>query len=261
MAKLGADVLAVNPYAATAGAASFDRSAHAGNLGNLVRSSGAQVGAVIDRDGEHLTLIDDNGHILTDDEALYALVYLVCATAEEGASNRIAIPVAVSREIERFAVDQGAEIVWTKLSTAHLMEVAAEGGVRLAASQEGGFIFPAFLPAYDATATFVHLLALLAKTGLRLSKIVATAPRISIAHDVVPTPWEQKGLVMRTLVERSTEDLVLVDGVKILRDNGWILVLPDPEAPVTHVWAEGDSDSDARTLVQEYCRRIRHLMR
>jgi mannose-1-phosphate guanylyltransferase/phosphomannomutase len=54
---------------------------------------------------------------------------------------------------------------------------------------------------------------------------------------------------------------VLVDGVKVLRDEGWILVLPDPEDPVTHVWAEGPSDREAKALVQEYTRRIRHMIR
>jgi mannose-1-phosphate guanylyltransferase / phosphomannomutase len=262
LAKLGADVLAVNPYAATAGAAAFDRAAAAGNLRNIVKSSGAQLGAVIDPDGEHITLIDDAGHVLSDDEALFALIHLVCATSDPADGPvRIAVPVAVSKAVEAYAQDHGAEIVWTKLSTPHLMEVASQGDVAFAASQEGGFIFPSFLPAYDATATLVHLLALLARTGTKLSKVVEATPRFHISHEVVPTPWEQKGLVMRTLVETSTEELVLVDGVKVLRDNGWVLVLPDPADPVTHVWAEGSSDAEARSLVQEYCRRIRHLMR
>jgi mannose-1-phosphate guanylyltransferase / phosphomannomutase len=262
LAKLGADVLAVNPYAATAGAAAFDRAAAAGNLRNIVKSSGAQLGAVIDPDGEHITLIDDAGHVLTDDEALFSLIHLVCATSDPADGPvRIAVPVAVSKAVESYAQDHGAEIVWTKLSTPHLMEVASQGDVAFAASQEGGFIFPSFLPAYDATATLVHLLALLARTGMKLSKVVETAPRFHVSHEVVPTPWEQKGLVMRTLVETSTEELVLVDGVKVLRENGWVLVLPDPADPVTHVWAEGSSDAEARSLVQEYCRRIRHLMR
>ncbi len=54
------------------------------------------------------------------------------------------------------------------------------------------------------------------------------------------TPWEQKGLVMRTIVEQAKDrETVLVDGVKVIHDDGWALVLPDPEEPVTHVWAEG----------------------
>ena len=32
--------------------------------------------------------------------------------------------------------------------------------------------------------------------------------------------------------------MVLVDGVKVIEADGWALVLPDPEEPLTHVWAE-----------------------
>ena len=259
LSKLGADVLSVNPYAQTAGAAAFEAPAHASRVANLVRTSNAHLGAVIDPDGEHITLIDDEGHVLTNDEALMALVTLVTATTEKA---RVALPVSVSRAVERIVKEAGGTITWTKLSTPHLMDVSASGGIVLAASQEGGFIFPDFLPAYDATATFVKVLELLARSGLRLSKVVAGLPRTSIAHDTVVTPWEQKGLVMRMLVERLKDrDLVLVDGVKILHDDGWALVLPDPEEPLTHVWAEAGSDADARALSQEYARRIRQMLR
>ena len=39
---------------------------------------------------------------------------------------------------------------------------------------------------------------------------------------------------------------MLVDGVKVMHDDGWVLALPDPEEPVTHVWAEAGTDADAR---------------
>ncbi|MBV8160139.1 MAG: mannose-1-phosphate guanyltransferase [Acidimicrobiia bacterium] len=259
LSKLGADVLSVNPYAQTAGAAAFEVAAHAARVGELVRAANARLGAVIDPDGERITLIDDEGHVLTNDEALLSLLTLVTSTTEHA---HVALPVAVSREAERIADGAGARITWTKLSTPHLMEVAASGGVDLAASQEGGFIFPRFLPAYDATAAFVNVLELLARSGLRLSKVVAGLPRVSIVHDSVVTPWEQKGLVMRTLVERIKDrETVMVDGVKILHDDGWVLVLPDPEEPITHIWAEADSDAEARSLSQEYARRIRQMLR
>jgi mannose-1-phosphate guanylyltransferase/phosphomannomutase len=259
LSKLGADVLSVNPYAQTAGAAAFEASAHASRVANLVRTSNAHLGAVIDPDGERITIIDDEGHVLTNDEALLALVTLITATTEKA---RVALPVSVSRAAERIVKEAGGSITWTKLSTPHLMDISVSGGIVFSGSQEGGFIFPDFLPAYDATATFVKVLELLARSGLRLSKVVAGLPRTSIAHDTVVTPWEQKGLVMRMLVERLKDrDLILVDGVKILHDDGWALVLPDPEEPLTHVWAEAGSDADARALSQEYARRIRQMLR
>jgi mannose-1-phosphate guanylyltransferase/phosphomannomutase len=53
----------------------------------------------------------------------------------------------------------------------------------------------------------------------------------------------------------------MVDGVKVIHEGGWALALPDPEDPVTHVWAEGATDTDARRLAQEYVRRIRQMVR
>ena len=259
LAKLGAEVLAVNPFASTAQRLAFDRWEAAENVGNLVRASGAHLGAVMDPDGEHITFVDDSGHVLTDNDALFVLLSLVCQTSDKA---RVAVPVSASRCVEDVVARHGADLVWTKLSTPHLMEVANTQKVDFAASQEGGYIFPGFLPAYDAAATLVHTLHMLAATGLRLSKLVAGVPRVHIAHEGVLTPWEQKGLVMRTLVERNKDrELVLVDGVKILHDDGWALVLPDPDEPITHVWAESGTDNEARSLAQEYARRIRQLMR
>ena len=257
--SLGANVLSVNPFSSTAGAAAFDAAAHATRVAELVCTASAHLGAVIDPDGEHITLIDDEGHVLTAEQALLALIGLVASQREHA---RIVLPVSASLAAERIAADAGAEIVWAKVSSAHVMELAAAGGVALAATQDGGFIFPAFLPAYDATAALVNVLELLARSGLRLSKVTAGLPPVHVAHETVVTPWEQKGLVMRRVVENvKDKEVLLVDGVKVLHEGGWALVLPDPDEPLTHVWAEGSSDADARRLAQEYARPIRQILR
>ena len=258
LAKLGADVLAVNPYGSTPGAISFQRRASAIHVGNLVQSSGAQLGVVIDPDGEHVTFIDDEGRVLPDTDALLALVHLVASTSAGGC--RVALPVTVTSQAEHIAGGFGAEVVWTKVSTTALMAAARSDDVALVGSTDGGFIFPDFLPAFDGMAAFAKMLELLARTGMLLSKVVASLPRAHVAHETVPTPWEQKGLVMRTLVEQADTDLVLVDGVKIPHGDGWALALPDPEGPVTHVWAEAGSDGEARRLAQDYVRRVRRIL-
>jgi len=258
LAKLGAEVLAVNPYASTTDAR-VDLAAHHARIGELVRASGSHLGCIISPDGESVVLVDDEGHVLSRTEALLVLVLLVAETHD---AARIALPVTVTRAAEQIANARGAEIVWSKVSDASLMEVASEGHVAFAASPDGGYIWPDFLPAYDGTATLAKLLDLLAATGRSLSSVVAELPRVHLVHESVPTPWEQKGAVMRELVEReSGHDLVLDDGVKVLRQDGWVLVLPDPETAVTHVWAEAGSDQAARQVAQEYARAIRQALR
>lgn len=259
LSKLGAEVLAVNPYASTPGIIGFDRTAHADAVASIVRSSGAHLGAVLDPDGEHIVLIDDEGHVLTDIEALLSFVSLVGQTVDPGC--RIAVPVAAPSEVAKVAAGTGLEVLWTKLSTPALMASALSDDIVMAASLDGGYIFPSFLPAFDATAAFTTMLELLARTGTRLSKLVDTLPRTHVFHETVSTPSDHKGAVMRSLVETATGELELVDGVKELFDDGWVLVLPDPEDPISHVWAEAPSDSDARRRAQDYVGRIRKLLR
>jgi mannose-1-phosphate guanylyltransferase/phosphomannomutase len=259
LAKLGAEVLGVNPYASTGRSLDFDLAAHAQEVAALVRTSGAHVGAVIDPDGEHLTLIDDTGHVLTDDQCLLALLRLVCSRL---LGDTVALPVTVTQHAEAIAGEYGVKVLRTKLASSALMDAASEPGVGFAASTDGGFILPGFLPAFDAAAAFVKVLELLALSETRLSEVVEQLPRPRLARETVVTPWEQKGMVMRTLVEMSKDrEVELIDGVRVQHDGGWALALPDPEEPVTHVWAEAATEAEAKALAKEYARRIRQLLR
>ena len=259
LAKLGAEVLAVNPFASTKRMLGFDRPAHAAAVGELVRAAGATLGAVIDPDGESVALIDDEGTVLRDIDALMAVLTLA---GQVGDLGRIALPVSTTDRAAEIVAAAGGEVVWTPLATSSLLAAAGGAEVTMAADAAGHIAFPAFLPAFDGAATILHVLEMLAVTGTTMSKVVATLPRVHIAHEEVETPWSAKGAVMRFLVE-STKDMdqVLIDGVKVRDGDGWTLALPDPDLPLTHVWAEGTSSADAKSRAQAVAKRIRQAAR
>ena len=206
-----------------------------------------------------LMVAEVEGRVLTADEARLAFVSLVSGHM---LGNRIALPVNVSSVADKLAAVNDVTIKRTKTSTVALMAAATESGVGFAASGDGGFILPGFLPAFDAGAALVKMLELLARADTTLSTVRESLPRSYQAHETVVTPWEQKGLVMRTLVELSKDRrLELIDGVKVIHDDGWVLALPDPEEPVTHIWAEGSTQAAADSLAREYVRRIRQTLR
>jgi mannose-1-phosphate guanylyltransferase / phosphomannomutase len=258
LSKLGAEVLAVNPHVSTIGAMGFDRELHASRLGDLVRSSGAHLGAVIDPDGEQLTIVDDTGRVLTHAEALLALIRLVGSTT---VGARIVVPVSASREVERLCAELGARLSWAKLGASSLNDVVSSGRVDFAGNACGGYSFPEFLPAYDSVATLVHLLDLLAQTGAKISAVAAGLPAPHVAHVEVPTPPEQKGGVMRAVVERAEGgEVVLIDGVKAFDADGWTLIVPDPELPLTHVYAEADDASGSEKRARRAATEIEALI-
>src|SRR4029450_4785166 len=107
LSKLGADVLAVNPFASTRGIMAWSRDDHAHAVAGLVRASGASLGAVIDPDGEHLTVVDDAGHVLSDDQALLAYVTLVSGHLDD---RCIAVPLSATSHVDRLAGGPGAGV-------------------------------------------------------------------------------------------------------------------------------------------------------
>jgi mannose-1-phosphate guanylyltransferase/phosphomannomutase len=258
MAKLSADVLGVNPYSSTMGRLVFDVGTAASRVADLVRTSGAHVGAVIDPDGERLVLIDDEGAVLTHTEALLAFIELIC---DHLLGDRIAVPVQLTEHVDRLAGTHGVSVLRTKISVPALMAASTDAGVGFASDGEGGYVLPGFLPAFDGAAALVKLLDLLARSGRQLSEVRRALPPVHLIHDTVQTPWEQKGLVMRSLVEHADGELVLVDGVKVRRDGTWVLALPDPEDQTTHLWAEAATAAEAKAAAKEYARRIRRLVR
>jgi mannose-1-phosphate guanylyltransferase/phosphomannomutase len=263
LAKLGADVLAINPYASTGQAIDVDPAEHAGQVARLVVASGADLGAVIDADAERITLVDNTGRVMSDDQALTVLLGLVLAAAPArpaaGGDPVVILPVSTRTAAARVCQASGARLVSTGLAGAELLAAAArEPGVVFAAAGRGGYVFPRFLPGADAVATLVSTLTLLAATGSRLSELVSEMEPSGLAHLEVEVPWDRTGQVMRTLLgELRPADLVASEGMKVAHSDGWALVAPDPDHPRLHVLAEAPSDAAAAERAERYAARVR----
>ena len=172
------------------------------------------------------------------------------------------MPVNVTSAVERILGSERRRIVRTKLWASSLMESRADAAdVLFAGTPDGGFIWPDFLPAYDAAVTLVKLLDLLARSTGRCPQVVGgAADRPRRPRDDRHAVGAQGHGDARDRRARRAARVVLVDGVKIIDADRWALVLPDPEEALTHVWAEAGSDVDARRLAQEYVERIRQML-
>jgi mannose-1-phosphate guanylyltransferase / phosphomannomutase len=108
------------------------------------------------------------------------------------------------------------------------------------------------MPGYDAVASLAKLLELLATVRRPISELVAELPTSTLVHHQLPCPWALKGLIMRVLNERMAgRDVDLTDGIKVFSDRGWAQVLPDPDEPLVHLYAEGETLEESEELADE----------
>ena len=121
----------------------------------------------------------------------------------------------------------------------------------------GGYVFPDVVPGYDAVASLCKLLELLAPAGTARSPSSSPSCRSRRSSTArCPCPWARKGLVMRLLNERLADrELDLLDGIKAFDERGWVQVLPDPDEPLVHVYAEAANGADSGELADELAAR------
>src|SRR5205085_805081 len=220
-----------------------------GQARKLVAAVGAGLGVVLDRAAERLYLIDEQGQEVPVEQTLLLFPRLI---GSNGGKGKLAFPITVTSQVDALVEGSGLEILRTSASAAGLTHAAAEDGVIFAGALEGGYVFPQFLPTYDAVAALCKLLELLAPVERPLSELVAELPTPTLIHREVRCPWAMKGLVMRVLTERlKGRELDLLDGIKVYDERGWAQVLPDPDEPLVHIYAEGRTDELSEALEAE----------
>ncbi len=180
------------------------------------------------------------------------LLLFVHLLAERASGGRLVVPTTVTSQVEELA-DGRLEVVRTPASLSELTKAAATAGVVFAGVPGGGYVIPAFLPTFDAMAALCKLLELLAPQDRPLSALVAELPQARLLHTAVPCSWSLKGTVMRVLNERFANGNVdLLDGIKVFDDRGWAQVLPDPDEPLIHIYAEGSTPELTTELEEEF---------
>jgi mannose-1-phosphate guanylyltransferase/phosphomannomutase len=211
----------------------------------LVAAVNADFGAVFDRSAERIYLIDERGREVRPDQAL--LLYLKLL----GGEGNVVVPITATSQVEEVVAGRFG-VIRTPATLPELTRAAAGDGVIFAGAPGGGYVFPGFLPAYDAIAALCKLLELLAPVDEPLSKLVAGLPRPTLVHRQVQCPWALKGAVMRVLNERYADDNVdTTDGIKIFDARGWVQVLPDGDEPTIHLYAEGETPAESEELETE----------
>jgi mannose-1-phosphate guanylyltransferase/phosphomannomutase len=261
MSNVGVEMIALNAYFddKQARIVASDRRRHLEQLSSVTLSLGANLGILLDHDGETFSLVDNKGRVIVD-STLFALLTLLVARRYPGAI--IAVPVTMPSAIEQIAASNGATVVRTRSDRRAMMALAERkaGPLQFAGGSGYEVIFPEFQPAFDALYSAAKVMELLAAEQRPLSELVDLLPEWHFANRIVNCPWDRKGQIMRRLLDETNGAKVeLTDGLRVERDGGWVLVLPDASDPTFNVYAEGRSADDARRFVDETADRIEQL--
>ncbi|CAN5830418.1 hypothetical protein BH18ACT11_BH18ACT11_03950 [soil metagenome] len=177
--------------------------------------------------------------------------------------RKVVLPINLSREYTNLVEAGGGTVEMSRTGLGNVAIRAAGVGADLASLADGRYIFPAFLPAPDCFMTLAGALEVFRETPLSGVRRGFGDSFGHVLRERVECPWSAKGRVMRGLAERfgADPDAILSEGVLLGVEEGWVLMLPDPDSPVFYVYAEsGQGNARPTEIMEEYVDLVKSLI-
>lgn len=220
----------------------------------LVRENELDVGIGYDGDGDRIGVVDEKGEIVYGDK-LMILFAREILSRRPGAVfiSEVKCSKVMYDDIEKHG---GRAVMW---KTGHSLIKAKmkEERAALAGEMSGHMFFEdRYLGFDDAVYASCRLLEILASTGRRISDLLSDLPRTYTTPEIrVDCPDDRKfGLVEKvTRYFKERYDVIDIDGVRILFDDGWGLVRASNTQPALVLRFEALSEArlaEIRNLVE-----------
>ena len=226
-----------------------------------VMATGADMGLLLDGDGDRSGVVDERGTMLTP-QAHVALV-LDQIVAGLGRTGRVVTTLSTSSLVTRQAHALGLACTAVPVGFTRLYREMCEGDVILAAEEYGGIGFPPHLLERDGILACMLMVELVARTRKRPHVLVEELEQklgrlcyarrdirlepaqIQSLRNVLPgfNPAEVAG--MRP-VEVSHADGMRLD----FEDGSWILVRPSRSDAIVRIYAEAPSEKERDALLE-----------
>ena len=218
---------------------------------HVVKELNADIGLAHDGDADRTICIDENGSFVLGDKT-FTLVEKQMLKENNGGT--IVTTVATSQAIYDVAEEYGGEVIATAVGDLLVARKLKDENGLFGGEENGGLIFPDFVYGRDAVMTVAKILEIVAKEKKPLSELVAELPVYYASKTKIECPDDEKEFVMSSIAEeiQTTTDfrLDLTDGVKILKEDGWVIIRPSGTEPIFRCFSESDSQKKADEMTE-----------
>jgi len=224
------------------------------DLISLVKEKGLDVGIGYDGDGDRIGVVDEKGNIIFGDQLMIIFAREILSR-KPGATfiSEVKCSKTMYDDIEKHG---GRPIMWKtghSLIKKKMKEEMAEMGGEMSGHM---FFADRYFGFDDAIYASCRLLEILTHTGKTISDLLSDVPKTYSTPEIrVESPDDKKFDVVEKATEyfRERYDVIDIDGVRVLFDDGWGLVRASNTQPALVLRFEALSEKrleEIRNLVE-----------
>jgi len=234
------------------------------DLIKLIREKSLDVGIAYDGDGDRIGVVDEKGNIVYGDK-------LIIIFAREILSRKPGVTFISDVKCSKTLFDDiekhgGRAIMW-KTGHSLIKQKMRLEKAELAGELSGHMFFSdRFLGFDDAIYASCRLIEILSKTGKRISDLLSDVPQTYSTPELrVSCPDEKKFVVVAKVTDffRQCHDVIDIDGVRVLFEDGWGLIRASNTQPALVLRFEAMSEkrlAEIRGLIESALEKIKKDM-
>jgi phosphomannomutase len=202
-------------------------------------------GFAFDPDADRLATLGDRGTAITEE---MTLVFCLQNILGRGKSD-VATNLSTSMLIDDVATRFGVNVFRTRIGEANVVEGMTRHNCSVGGEGNGGLIFPAVSSARDGLAAIAIIIELMAKKNKKLSALASEWPVYANAKEKIPLGTLNPSIAIARLADVfSHEATDRLEGLKIIRENGWVHVRASNTEPIIRCYAEARTHKEAQEL-------------
>jgi phosphomannomutase len=218
-------------------------------LSSYIKEKGADVGFAQDPDGDRLAIVDEKGNIVGEEIVLAICVQNIL----EKIKTPIVVNLSTSMIIEDIANKFKVKVYRTKIGEVNIVEKMKKVKSIIGGEGNGGVIYGPCHYGRDSFVAISLILEYMAKKEKKISKIVSEFP----VYFMKKEKYEIETLKIKRIMEKikekyKKEKIDFTDGIKIMRNDGWIHIRPSGTEPVLRLMAESHDRKILHRYIEEF---------
>ena len=228
---------------------------------DAVKEHNADLAIAFDGDADRIGVVDETGRVIWGDQLMVLFSREILKT-RPGATfiAEVKCSQVLFDDIRRHG---GNAIMW-KVGHSLIKARMKETGAALAGEMSGHIFFADRYFGYDdALYAGARLLEILSGTNAPLSSLLEDLPQTIVTPEIRrDCPDEKKFDAVRALTEefKRTNEVIDIDGARILFDHGWGLVRASNTQPVIVLRFEADSEAHLAEIQSQVEQRLSRLI-
>ena len=223
----------------------------------FMKKNKCDVGFVQDSDADRLAVLDEYGNFISEEYTLALAVYYILSEYDninflkKNYTKTVVTNLSTSKMIDDIASKFKVKVYRTPVGELNVAKEMITRKSVIGGEGNGGVIFPPVNYGRDSFSGIAIILQLLAKSNLKLSKILNQLPK----YYMIKTKFNIKNIDVKKLFEKIKKELPTKrinkdDGLKFEFDDSFVHIRVSNTEPIIRVVAEAPKKEKVKKLVE-----------